>query len=364
MKVLEDNRPLVLAIDDTPQNLTLIDELLSTSYRIKVAASGPRGLKIAQSGRPPDLILLDLMMPGMDGFEVCRQLKVNPLTRSIPVVFLTASTRDEDEQRGFELGAVDFISKPISPLILKARVRTHLDLKAAADELGQRNNYLEEEVARRTAEVCAGHEIMLVALASMAEMRDCETGKHIVRTQRYVQILARQMSTHPRFVGLLDDETIKLIYQASPLHDLGKIGILDAILLKPGRLTPEEFEIMKTHAALGRDALDIAQQRAGLRLPLLEMAKEMAYTHHEKWDGTGYPQGLAGDDIPLSGRLMAIADVYDALTCRRVYKEPMPHETAVRIMAEGRGTHFDPDILDGFLAMQAQFQAICRSEHD
>jgi len=281
------------------------------------------------------------------------------------VIFLTARTQVDDEQHGLELGAVDYITKPISPPILLARVRTHLTLKAAADFLHDRNAYLEQEVERRSEEarhraeeVRASHEVMLVALASIAETRDNETGNHILRTQHYVRQLAEHLSRLPRYAGKFDDQTINRLFKAAPLHDIGKVGIPDRILLKPDRLTADEFEIMKTHTTLGRDAIETAQRRVGIRVPLLEVAKEIAYSHQEKWDGSGYPEGLAGEAIPLSARLMAIADVYDALISRRVYKEPMSHEAALEIMATGRGGHFDPDMLDGFLDIQDQIRAI------
>ncbi len=281
------------------------------------------------------------------------------------MIFLTARTQVDDEQHGLELGAVDYITKPISPPILLARVRTHLTLKAAADFLHDRNAYLEQEVERRSEEarhraeeVRASHEVMLVALASIAETRDNETGNHILRTQHYVRQLAEHLSRLPRYAGKFDDQTINRLFKAAPLHDIGKVGIPDRILLKPDRLTADEFEIMKTHTTLGRDAIETAQRRVGIRVPLLEVAKEIAYSHQEKWDGSGYPEGLAGEAIPLSARLMAIADVYDALISRRVYKEPMSHEAALEIMATGRGGHFDPDMLDGFLDIQDQIRAI------
>jgi putative two-component system response regulator len=360
-----DHKPRILIIDDTPQILSLLDELLSGEYIIKVAPNGMRGLKLAQAEPQPDLILLDVLMPEMDGFEVCRQLKEMSATRGIPIIFLTAKTELADEQRGFELGAVDYISKPISPAIVLARVRTHLTLKSAADFLHDRNVYLEQEVARRTAEVIRrteevriSQEVTMVAMASIAETRDNETGNHILRTQHYVRALALKLREQPRFAAVLNDETIDLIFKAAPLHDIGKVGIPDRILLKPGKLDDDEFAIMKTHAVLGRDAIETAQQRVGVRQATLEAAKEIAHSHHEKWDGSGYPRGLAGEAIPLSARLMAVADVYDALISRRVYKEPMPHAQAAEIIIAGGGRHFDPVLVEAFVAIQAEFVAI------
>ena len=351
-------RPTVLIVDDTPENLMLMADLLKGSYQVKVANGGERGLKLAAASPAPDLILLDIMMPGMDGYEVCQRLKADPATREIPVVFLTAKSDVEDERRGLELGAVDYITKPISPPIVLARVKLHLTLKAHADFLRDKNDFLEAEVSRRTREVHDVQEVTVHALASLAEARDNETGNHILRTQRYVWVLAHHLRGHPRFHDRLDAQTIDWLFKSAPLHDIGKVGIPDRILLKPGKLTPDEFEIMKTHTTLGRDAIAQAETRLGRTMPFLRIAKEIAYSHQEKWDGSGYPEGLAGDAIPLSARLMAVADVYDALISRRVYKAPIPHEQAAQIIAQGRGQHFDPDITDAFLALQDSFREI------
>jgi putative two-component system response regulator len=353
-------RPTVLAVDDTPENLQLMSGLLKDHYRVKVAASGERALKIAAGEGAPDLILLDIMMPGLDGYEVCGRLKAEPATRDIPVIFLTAETEVEDETRGLELGAVDYITKPVSPPIVLARVRTHLTLKAAADFLKDQNAFLEAEVARRTREVATIQEVTIVAIASLAETRDNETGNHIRRTQNYVRALAQQLRAHPRFAAYLTSENVELLYKSAPLHDIGKVGIPDRILLKPGKLTPEEFEIMKTHTTLGRDAILAAERVLDMPNSFLRCAREIAYSHQEKWDGSGYPEGLSGDDIPIAARLMAVADVYDALISRRVYKEPMPHAQAVEVIRQGGSAHFDPDIVDAFLAVAGEFEAIAQ----
>ncbi len=355
-----DAKPTVLVVDDTPDNLTLMSDLLMDRYRVRVANSGERALKIAASDDVPDLILLDIMMPGMDGYEVCQRLKAEAATRDIPVIFLTAKVTVEDEERGLELGAVDYITKPISPPIVLARVATQLALKGAADFLRDKNVYLESEVRQRTAELSAIQDVTIMAMASLAETRDSDTGNHIRRTQYYVQALAEKLRTHPRFASALDDKTIETLFKSAPLHDIGKVGIPDRILLKPGRFEPHEFEIMKTHTTLGRDAIQRAEDQLGMRVDFLHMAKEIAYGHQEKWDGSGYPLGLAGDAIPVSARLMAVADVYDALISRRVYKDGMPHEKAVRIITEGRGNHFDPDIVDVFLQIQDAIVAIAQ----
>jgi len=350
--------PTILVVDDTPQNLTLMSELLGSLYVVKVATNGSKALRIARSASPPDLILLDIMMPDMDGYEVCRQLKDDASTREIPVIFLTAKSEVEDEQRGFDLGAVDYIAKPISPPIVLARVKTHLTLKAAADVLRDKSDFLEKEVARRTREIDELQDITVLTMASLAETRDNETGNHIRRTQYYVMALAQVLMEHPRFSSYLNRETIAVLFKSAPLHDIGKVGIPDRILLKPGRFEPEEFEVMKLHTTLGRDAIDSAEDRLGRTVPFLKCAKEIAYSHQEKWDGTGYPQGLKGDEIPVSARLMAVADVYDALISKRVYKEAFPHEKAVAIVMDGRGTHFDPDVVDAFISIQEEFREI------
>ena len=357
-------RHRVLVVDDTPENLSLMNELLQDLYQIKVAPSGARALKIARSETPPDLILLDIMMPEMDGYAVCRELKADPLTANIPVIFLTAMSEEADEEMGLGLGAVDYITKPVNGPILRARVHAHLQLKAAADFLRDKSAFLEQEVERRTNEVRAVQDATILMMSSLAETRDNETGNHIQRTQRYVRTLAEALSAHQRFADVLTPQMIELLYKSAPLHDIGKVGIPDHVLLKPGRLTAEEFEIMKQHTTMGRDAIAKAEARLGREVPFLTLAKEIAYSHQEKWDGSGYPQGLAGDAIPVSARLMAVADVYDALISRRVYKEPMPHEQAVSIMAEGREKHFDPDVIDVFLALQDDFHAIANEFSD
>ena len=357
-------KPVILLVDDMPDNLSRISDLLSDQYAVKVALSGQKALKIARGERAPDLILLDVMMPEMDGYEVCRQLKADPVTAAIPVLFLTAKTETEDEQLGFDLGAVDYITKPVSPPIVLARVQTHLAMKAAADVLRDQNAFLEREVERRTEEVGALQDVTIMIMASLAEIRDNETGNHILRTQHYVKLLAERLVAHPRFTAVLTPRYISLLFKSAPLHDIGKVGIPDSILLKPGKLDVDEFEIMKTHTTLGLNAIVQAEQRLGVSMPFLEMAKEISHSHQEKWDGSGYPQGLAGDAIPLSARLMAVADVYDALICRRVYKAPKSHEQAVAIMLEGRGGHFDADVLDAFLELQDEFQAVAARYND
>jgi putative two-component system response regulator len=356
----EYEKPSLLIVDDSPESLSQISALLKDDYRLKVANSGERALKMAQGEPRPDLILLDIIMPEMDGYEVCQQLKADAQTFDIPIIFLTAKTDPDDEKHGFELGAVDYITKPISPAILLARVKTHLALKATADFLRDKSVFLEQEVTKRTREITAIQDVTIRAMAALVETRDPNTGNHIRRTQYYVKILAERLRYHPRFASYLNESNIGLLFKSAPLHDIGKVGIPDAILLKPGALTSAEFEIMKTHTTLGYQAICHAEEALGKEAGFLKMAKEIALYHQEKWDGSGYPQGLSGDEIPIAARLMALADVYDALVTERVYKRPVPHELAIQSIMDGKGTHFDPDVVDAFLQVQDQFQGIAQ----
>jgi len=357
--VYSAEKATILVVDDTPDNLMLISTLLKKFYKVKVANSGEKALKIVESEFPPDLILLDIMMPEMDGYEVCQRLKANDKTKDIPVIFLTSKSDANHETKGFELGAVDYITKPITLQVVLARVKTHLDMEKMQMFLRDQNSFLELEVAKRTAEIMAIQDVTIHAMASLAETRDNDTGNHIRRTQHYVKLLAEKLRFHPRFSHFLDDnKIIEILFKSAPLHDIGKVGIPDKILLKPGKFEPEEFEIMKAHPALGRDAILQAEHELGIDVPFLKYAKEIAYCHQEKWDGSGYPQGLSGDNIPISARLMAVADVYDALISRRVYKEGMSHAQAVQIIKDGKGHHFDPDMVNAFLELQDEFQAI------
>lgn len=339
----------VMVVDDVETNVDVLVDTLGKIYDVRVSMDGQSALEDIMED-PPDLVLLDIMMPGMSGYEVCERLKSHNLTRGIPVIFLTAMNEEKDEAKGLALGAVDYITKPFSPELVKARVRNHLELKRHRDNL-------EDLVRERTRELTLTQEVTISSLSSLAETRDPETGGHILRTQRYVRALAKKLQVHPKFRGFLDDKTIELIFISSPLHDIGKVGVPDHILLKPGKLTDEEFEIMKKHVELGYDILRLAEAKLG-RNSFMRYAKEIAFCHQEKWDGSGYPRGLKGDDIPVVGRLMAIADVYDALISKRIYKPPFPHAKAVSLMTEGRGTHFDPDMIDAFLEIEEEFREI------
>lgn len=340
----------ILIVDDAPENIRVLMETLREDYGIAVAINGEQALRQAESHPSPDIILLDVMMPGMDGYEVCAKLKKSPNTRDIPVIFITTLSEADDEAKGLDMGAVDYISKPFIPRLVKSRVHNQLELKRHRDNL-------EELVRQRTRELALTQEVTIESMASLVETRDPETGGHIKRTQSYVRILAEALKLRPHFAGVLDEDTITMLHKSSPLHDIGKVGVPDHILNKPGKLTEAEFECMKTHTTLGHQALLAAENRLGQN-SFLRQAREVAHTHHEKWDGTGYPLALQGEAIPVTGRIMAVADVYDALTCKRVYKPPFPHAKAVAIIAEGKGTHFDPAMVDAFLEVEDEFRRI------
>ena len=352
----------LLIVDDVPENLVVLGELLRGSgYRVKAADSGRVALRYASQEPLPDLILLDVMMPEMDGYEVLRQLREHSAMRHIPVIFLTALSGEGDEERGLDLGAADYITKPINPAVVLARVRTQLEAKQARDWMHDQNAFLEAEVVRRMRENESIQAVSIRALAHLAEIRDPETGYHILRTQGYVRALATRLARDPRFADVLDAGSIELLARSAPLHDIGKVGIPDAILQKPGKLTPAEWEIMKTHARLGSDAIDLAERDIDQPVEFLALAKEIAHWHHEHWNGGGYPDGLAGEAIPLSARLMALADVFDALISVRVYKPAMSFDEAREIILAGRGAQFDPDVTDAFVAGFDEFVSIARN---
>ena len=324
-------RPTILVADDSPQNIELLSRVLGQDYRIKVATSGDKALKIVYSDEPPDLVLLDIMMPDLSGHEVCRRIKANPDRRRIPIIFVTAMSPIEDEALGLSLGAVDYITKPISPPLVQARVRTHLALYDQSREL-------ERMVAQRTNERVATRQQIIRRLGRAAEFKDNETGNHVVRMSHISRLVAQQAGMGP--------EAVQLVFQAAAMHDVGKIGVPDHILLKPGPLTDEERQIMRRHPQIGADIIGKHDNE------LLAAARTIALTHHERWDGTGYPQGLQGEQIPIFGRIVAIADVFDALMTRRPYKPALSAQQSLAIMADERGKHFDPTLLDCFFAQQ------------
>ena len=371
----------VLIVDDTTENLTVLGQILRPYYHVRVANSGARALQVVKTVPRPELILLDVMMPEMDGYQVLQALRNDPLTRDIPVIFVTAMDAEEDEAHGLALGAVDYVTKPLKPALLLAHTRTQLELKRARDVLAHQNAHLDAEVRKRTWENELIKDFSLNAMATLAEKRDNETGNHLYRTQAYVEVLMERLRTHPNFAILNSADVRTHIAKAAPLHDIGKVGIPDAILLKPGRLTPEEFEVMKQHTSIGAHAIfyaiaNVLSARAAQgektsappgtekALEFLRTACDIVGSHHEKWDGSGYPQGLVGESIPLSARLMAIADVFDALMSKRHYKDAYTLEQTLEIIRQGRGTHFDPDIADAMLDMVPQMVTIAERFSD
>jgi putative two-component system response regulator len=324
------DKKTILIVDDTPENIDVLRGLLEADYKVKVALEGNRALKIANSSNPPDLILLDIMMPGLSGYDVCEQLKDNPLTRRIPVIFVTAMGEVDDESKGFALGAVDYMTKPVSPPIVHARVRTHLALYDQALQL-------EDTVQQRTKELNDTRMEIIRRLGRAAEYKDNETGMHVIRMSLYSKILARAAG--------LDEEQAELLLNAAPMHDVGKIGIADHILSKPGSLNDEEWAVMRKHPEFGAEIIgDNASS-------ILRMARIVALAHHERWDGSGYPLGLAGEDIPLAARIVAIADVFDALTTMRPYKQAWSVDDAVADLQKDAGTHFDPQLVSKFVSV-------------
>jgi putative two-component system response regulator len=317
-------RQTILVADDTPENIDLLSALLRQDYRVKVATSGEKALAIVNSTEPPDLILLDIMMPGMNGYDVCRRIKANPDRRGIPIIFVTAMTSIEDERLGLELGAVDYITKPISPPIVSARVRTHLALY-------DQTRALEDRVRERTAELIASRQQIIRRLGRAAEFRDNETGNHVIRMSYYARLIAQAIGLGP--------ETTELLFNTASMHDIGKIGIPDAVLLKPGPLSRAEWAVMRQHPEIGAEIIGEHDDE------LLQAARTIALTHHENFDGSGYPRGLIGEDIPLFGRIVAIADVFDALMTARPYKPALPIDETLQVMDRNTGLHFDPALM-------------------
>lgn len=337
-------REKILIVDDVPENLMMLMNILKNEYTVIAATNGTKAIELCSNDPQPDIVLLDIMMPDMDGYEVCRYLQKDIRTRDIPIIFITAKTEVDDEAKGLELGAVDYIGKPAIPAIVRARVRNHLELK-------RHRNHLEELVTQRTYQLKKAQESVIEAMGMVAEHRDPETGSHISRTKGYVNLIAEELSKHPKYTKVLTPRIIELVTNAAPLHDLGKIAISDSILLKEGPLTPQEWEIMQTHPLIGEETIHMAELKFKDNDTLM-IAKDIAGSHHEKWNGTGYPRKLKGDDIPLWGRIMAAADVYDAIISRRSYKEPMSHKSALNYLQEKKGTQFDPDVIDAFMSVK------------
>ncbi len=363
--LFESTVETILVVDDVPTNREVLASLLDArGYRVLLAEDGARGLELATRTPSPDLVLLDVQMPDLDGYEVLRRLRSAPMTAAIPVVFLTSHDDPASEAHALALGADDFVIKPPQPDRLLARVRVHLDAARVRRELIEQNLLLVAEAQRYASEQEVAQMVTIRALAHLAETRDPETGNHILRTQAYVRTLALELRRDPAYAQRLDGRTIELLAMSAPLHDIGKVGIPDQILLKPGKLDAAEWAVMKTHAAIGARAIEMAEHDIGHRVDFLTTAKEIAHWHHERWDGTGYPDGLAGEAIPISARLMALADVFDALISPRVYKAPMSCEAARAIILQGRGSHFDPAVADAFERQFERFVEIARRYSD
>lgn len=321
------NRPTVLVVDDTPENIDLLSSALRSNYKVKAALNGEKALKIAIADPQPVIILLDIMMPGIDGYEVCRQLKANPATANIPVIFITARSEEEDEKKGLGLGAVDYIIKPFNPALVEARVRTHIALY-------DQNLALENKVRERTEELNDTRLAIIQRLGRAAEFKDNETGLHVIRMSHYSRLIAESLDYGENWADL--------IFNAAPMHDIGKIGIPDQIILKPGKLDDDEWNLMQKHSQYGADIIGEHDSE------IMKESRVIALSHHEKWDGSGYPGKLKGDEIPISGRVVAIADVFDALTTERPYKKAWTVKDAVNLLDENSGSHFDPDLIPLF----------------
>ena len=346
-----DTKPKILVVDDEPRNLRLMEAMLMPlGYEVIVAGDGEEALEKVRE-IPPDVILLDVMMPRMDGFEVARRLKEDEETTVVPIVMVTALRDVADRVKALEVGADDFLSKPVERTELRARVQSLVKVKAYNDHMRDYQKELEAEVAKRTEQLRQAFEQIKVAsldtiyrLSRAAEYKDEDTGEHILRMSNYSAAIARQMGQ--------DETTVEAILYAAPMHDVGKIGIPDHILLKPGKLNLDEWEIMKQHTIIGRRILE------GADAEFIRLAEVIAITHHERWDGSGYPNGLSGAEIPFAGRVVAIADVFDALVSRRPYKEPFSLEKSFAIIKKGRGSHFAPDVADAFFAIEDEILSI------
>ena len=339
----------ILIVDDSPANIDLLAKSLCDLYDIVIAKDGESALKIIFAN-PPDLVLLDVEMPGLKGYDVCRIIRADKRTAHVPIIFVTALSTAQDELNALELGAVDFVSKPFNVEIVKIRVKNQLELKMYRDNL-------EALVRERTEKLELTQAVTIDLMGVLVDYRDKQTGEHILRTKQYVQILADQLKTHPRFASYLDDDAIQMLCLSAPLHDIGKVGIRDSILLNPGKLSVEEFDEMKKHTVYGREILEASEKKLSAS-SFLRVAKDIAGSHHERWDGTGYPDGIKGELIPVSGRIMALADVYDALISERPYKKAFSHEKALQIINESSGTHFDPAVVESFMALEKKFQEI------
>ena len=357
-----DSRQTIMIVDDTEMNIAILVDALQDNYEVIVAINGLDAIELLEDQKP-DLILLDIIMPEMDGYDVLKTIKKNSELEHIPVILLSAITDSGSKAKGFSLGAVDYVTKPFEIVEVMARVETQLRLEEARLILENQNLFLEEKVKERTEFLERTNSAAIYCLVALAETRDLETGEHINRTQKYIRELALELQGKDEYRDVLTNEYIELLYKSAPLHDIGKVGVKDSILLKPGRLTEEEFEEMKKHTIYGGESLMGGKNELGEN-SFLTLAEEIAFTHHEKWDGSGYPNRLSKKEIPISGRLMALSDVYDALISKRVYKGAFTHDEARNIILEGRGAHFDPDIVDAFIRREAEFIKIMEKHRD
>jgi len=358
-----NKKDVILIVDDIEINREILRETLQDDYLVIEASGGEEALEIlfGANGEPaailPNTVLLDVMMPNIDGFQVLERIKNNEVTKNIPVLFITAADDEKTESRGLISGAADYITKPFNTDVVKARVVNHVNL-------ARYSHKLEQLVSTKTKEVTRTYESTLEVLATIIEYRNLESGAHIRRTTLLTDVLITKMLEDERFKDALSNESLVSLIKASALHDIGKIGIPDGILLKPGRLTPEEFDIIKTHTTVGSQIIDSISETLPDNDQYLKYANEICHFHHERWDGTGYPTGLAGDEIPLSARVISIVDVYDALTSPRCYKEAYSHEVSLGILKEGRGTQFDPNIVDIISKVESEFRKIEEAYRD
>jgi len=347
----------ILIVDDTLANIQVLSAMLKQQgYKVRPVLEGKVALKAAEK-QVPDLILLDISMPEMDGYEVCTHLKQNPNLSKVPVIFISALTEPLDKVKAFSVGGVDYITKPFQLEEVRVRVENHLRLTRLQRLMEEYNHNLEEKVIEQVNEISDSQLATILALAKLAEYRDKDTGRHIERIQHFCRLLVTYMAEMPGYSGQISPIYIDNISHASPLHDIGKVGIPDHILLKPGRLTPDEFEIMKTHTMIGYNLLQSVNERYSHN-SFIKTGIEISRSHHEKWDGTGYPDGLKGTEIPLSARILAVADVYDALRSKRPYKESFSHIASSKIILEGDGSHFDPDVIKAFIELEDTFERV------
>lgn len=351
----------IMIIDDTPANLKLLQEMLQgRGYRVMAFPQGEMALKAA-ARKPPDLILLDIRMPGLDGFQVCTRFKEQEGLKDIPVIFISALNDPSDKVQAFAAGGVDYVTKPFHPEEVHARVATHIRLRGLQKQVEDYNLHLEKQVEEKVREISESQLATIHAMSELVELRDVETGGHIARTSNLCKALAHQVSRESACASQVNSDFIDNISRAAPLHDIGKFGIPDSILLKPNKLTKEEFENMKSHCEIGGRTLQKALERYP-KNTFLSMGVDIAWYHHEKWEGSGYPLGLSGESIPLSARIMALADVYDALRSSRPYKKAFSHQESLRIIQEGSGTHFDPELVQAFTAIEDRICSILTQE--